>query len=162
MSLTDEQLQAAVDACVQRCCEGNQFAPDLAEFMGIVSQRVTNPFGLSVEDVMVEFKRYCKTRYQFSCAEMFPWRQPVLYYICCDMRAEMLQGNLNDTALEKRAAVHLKTWGEKVRNGQAVPVPRPLLSEKPTPPRKTGDGYGHASAMAILAKMRGANSQTNH
>lgn len=161
-SLTNEQLQAAVDACVQRCCEGNQFAPDLAEFMGIVSQSVTNPFGLSAEDVMVEFDRYCKTRYQHSCAETFPWRQPVLYHICCKLRSEMLQGNLSGMALEKRAVVHLKAWGEKVKSGQLVPAPKPLLSEKPTGPRKAGDGYGHAAAMALLAKMRGSKPQTNH
>lgn len=161
LSLTDKQLQAAVNACIKRCCEGNAYAPDLSEFMSIVSQSVTNPFGLRPEDVMVEFKRYCKTRYQFSCAETFPWRQPVLYWICCDMRAEMVQGNLNDIELEKRAVEHLKVWGEKVRNGQQVPEPKPLLSEKPMPRRNAGDGLGHASAMAILEKLRRCKPQTN-
>lgn len=162
MSLNDEQLQAAVDACVKRCCDGNQFAPDLAEFMGIVSQGVTNPFGLSAEDVMVEFKRYCKTRYQYSCAETFPWRQPVLYWICCDMRSEMLQSNLNDMALEKRATVHLKAWGDKVKSGLKVPEPKPLLSEKASGKRSWDGGYGHQQAMAMLAKIRGGKPQTNH
>ncbi|WP_189388983.1 replication protein P [Buttiauxella sp. B2] len=160
-ALTDEQLQVAVNACVQRCCDGNAFAPDLAEFMAIVSQSVTNPFGLSAEDVMIEFNRYCKKRYQYSCPETFPWSQPVLYWICCVMRREMLQNNLNEMALEKRAAVHLKAWGEKVKSGEKIPKPKPLLSEKPTAPRMTGD-YGHKTAMEMLAKLRSVNSQKNY
>lgn len=73
----------------------------------------------------------------------------------------MVQGNLNDIELEKRAVEHLKVWGEKVRNGQQVPEPKPLLSEKPMARRNAGDGVGHASAMAILEKLRGCKPQTN-
>lgn len=159
-ALTNEQLQGAIDACVRRCCNGNQFAPDLAEFMGIVSCEVNNPFGLTAGDVIDEFRRYCRTRHQYSCAETFKWKQPVLYHICCTLRSEMVQRNLNEAELEKRAAVHLKAWSDKVQAGGSVPEPRPLLSEKPSRP-KAEAGSGHAAAMNILARLRGSKPQTN-
>ncbi|WP_395490863.1 replication protein P [Cedecea davisae] len=156
-ALTDQQLQAAVDACVQRCCAGNQFAPDLAEFMGIVSSDVTNPFGLKVEEVITEWRRYCRTRHQYSCPETFNWKQPVLYHICCTLRSEMIDRNLNDIEIEKRAVVHLKAWSDKVRAGGKVPEPRPLLSEKPTGRRTHDGGTGRAEVLAILEKLRHTN-----
>lgn len=160
-ALTDSQLQGALDACIRRCCNGNHFAPDLAEFMGIVSCEVNNPFGLTVGDVMNEFKRYNSEKYKFSCAETFKWKQPVLYHICCILRSEMLQRSLGDSELEKRAAVHLKAWSDKVLAGGSVPEPRPLLSEKPGNRKAWDGGAGHQQAMAILAKLRGGKPQTN-
>nr|WP_301281560.1 replication protein P [Cedecea davisae] len=156
-ALTDQQLQSAVDACVQRCCAGNQFAPDLAEFMGIVSSDVTNPFGLKVEEVITEWRRYCRTRHQYSCPETFNWKHPVLYHICCTLRSEMIQRNLNDIEIEKRASVHIKAWSDKVRAGGKVPEPKPLLSEKPTGRRTHDGGTGRAEVLAILEKLRHTN-----
>lgn len=129
----------------------------LAEFMGIVSSDVTNPFGLKVEEVIAEWRRYCRTRSQYSCPETFNWKQPVLYHICCTLRSEMIQRNLSDMEIEKRAAVHLKTWSDKVRSGGKVPEPRPLLSEKPTGRRTHDGGTGRAEALAILEKLRCSN-----
>ncbi|MBN1085773.1 replication protein [Erwinia aphidicola] len=125
--------------------------------MAIASKSISNHFGLEVQDVMDEFRRYCRDRYLHSCAETFPWRQPVLYWICCDMRSEMNQRNLTTPELEKRAAHHLKTWAQKVDRGEAVPVPVPLLSEKPRAKAQSGPGPGHAAAMAMLSRIRSKN-----
>lgn len=125
--------------------------------MAIASKTASNHFGLEVQDVMDEFKRYGNERYLHSCAETFPWRQPVLYWICTTMRSEMYQRNLGDQELEKRAAHHLKTWAQKVDRGESVPVPVPLLSEKPRAKAQSGPGPGHAAAMALLSKIRGKN-----
>lgn len=141
--------------------EGNRFAPDLADFLTYVNVSNRNGFDLDVPAVMAEFHRYCRDRHQHSCPETFPWKQPVLYWICCDMRSEMLQRNLSEVELEKRAAHHLKTWAQKVSEGQTVPEPRPLLSEKPRAKAMSGSGEGHASAMAMLSRIRANKSNVN-
>lgn len=77
------------------------------------------------------------------------------------MRSEMLQRNLSEVELEKRAAHHLKTWAQKVSEGQTVPEPRPLLSEKPRAKATSGSGEGHAAAMAMLRKIRSNKPDMN-
>lgn len=156
--LSDSQVKSAIGECMRQCLvEGNRFAPDLSDFLTYVSMSNRNGFGLEVQDVMDEFRRYCRDRYLHSCAETFPWRQPVLYWICCDMRSEMNQRNLTTPELEKRAAHHLKTWAQKVDRGEAVPIPVPLLSEKPRAKAQSGPGPGHVAAMAMLSRIRSKN-----
>ena len=157
-ALTDQQLQGVVDQCITRCCEGNTFAPDLAEFMAMASESAGNPFGLEVADVMSEFSRYNRNRLCYSCAETFPWRQPVLFWIVCDLRREMYQRNLSEMEVEKRADVHLKAWAEKIRQGETVPEPKPLLSEKPVAAARNTSGDGHAAAMRMLDRIKSRNA----
>lgn len=160
-ALTDQQIQQAIAACVQRCWDGNSYAPDLADFMAIVSQVSANAFGLTAEDVMDEFRKYNRDKYRHSCAETYPWRHDVLYWIVCDLRREMIQKDLNDVELEKRAGKHLKRWAEKVKAGETIPKPVPLLSEKASEIKRGAPGAGHSAAMEMLARLRSGKPNTN-
>ena len=142
--------------------EGNQFAPDLADFLAYVSKTCRNGLGVNVDDVMREFNGYCKNRYQYSCAETYPWRHPVMYWICCDLRSEMIQRNLSTPEVERLAKKKLASWVTRHEAGEVIPMPKPLLSEKPRAKAKGVPGEGHAAAMSLLAKMRGGKPQTNH
>ncbi|MCR0998681.1 replication protein P [Serratia rubidaea] len=160
-ALTDKQIQQAIAACVQRCWDGNSYAPDLADFMSIVSHSSANAFGITAEDVMDEFRKYNRDRCLHSCPETYPWKQDVLYWIVCDLRREMIQKNLSEIELERRASKHLKRWAEKIQAGGTVPKPVPLLSEKASNARRGTPGAGHSAAMEMLARLRGCKPNTN-
>ncbi|MFV8851576.1 replication protein P [Serratia fonticola] len=160
-ALTEQQVDQAITACVQRCWDGNSYAPDLAEFMSIVSQSTAKALGMTADDVMEEFKKYNKDRYLHSCAETYPWRHDVLYWIVCDLRREMIQKNLNDAELERQAEKHLKRWAEKVKAGEQIPKPVPLLSEDVSKRGKGTPGAGHSAAMAMLARLKNGKPHTD-
>ncbi|MEQ9887632.1 replication protein P [Pectobacterium zantedeschiae] len=159
--LSDAQIKSGIGECIRQCfVEGNRYAPDLSDFLSYVSAGAKNSFGLNVTDVMTEFRKYCRTRGQYSCAETYPWRHAVLYWICCDLRVEMIQRNLNDVEIERSAGKKLAAWVSKVATGEVVPEPKPLLSENIQKHKKGKPGEGYAAAMGILSKLRGSKPNT--
>lgn len=129
--------------------------------MAIVSQSSANIFGLTVDDVMEEFRKYNRNKYLHSCAETYLWRHDVLYWVICDLRREMIQKNLSEVELERRADKHLKRWAEKVRAGDTIPKPVPLLSEKASEIKRGTPGAGHSAAMEMLKRLRSGKPNTN-
>ncbi|MEX0632797.1 hypothetical protein M8494_14740 [Serratia ureilytica] len=79
---SDDQLAYAARRCMERCSAGNHWPPDLAEFTAIVGECTTNPFGLSADDVMTEYRRWRNESWRFDGADSFDWRHPVLFQIC--------------------------------------------------------------------------------
>jgi len=118
-------------------------------------------FGLTVDDVMEEFRKYNRNKYLHSCAETYPWRHDVLYWVICDLRREMIQKNLSEVELERRADKHLKRWAEKVRAGETIRMPVPLLSENVSEMKRGAPGEGHSAAMEILKRLRSGKPNTN-
>jgi hypothetical protein len=141
--------------------EGNRFAPDLSDFLTYVSSSTKHGLGIGADQVMEEFHGYCKNRSRYSCAETYPWKHPVLYWICCDLRAEMHQRNLTDGELEKLAKKKLAAWGAKVQAGETIPEPKPLLSEDVSKRGKGTPGAGHSAAMAMLARLKSGKPHTD-
>lgn len=160
--LSDAQIKSGIGECMRQCLvEGNKFAPDLSDFLAYVSSSTKHGLGIDVDEVMQEFNAYCKNRSRYSCAETYPWKHPVFYWICCDLRSEMIQKNLTSGELEKLAKKKLNAWGAKVQAGESIPDPVPLLSEKASSRKRGAPGAGHSAAMEMLKRLRSGKPNTN-
>lgn len=51
---------------MDRCAVGNTWPPDLAEFVSLTSESGANPFGLTSDRVMSEYRRWRNESYRFS------------------------------------------------------------------------------------------------
>ncbi|HDL6893881.1 TPA: replication protein [Yersinia enterocolitica] len=160
--LSAEQLASAAQACVERCISGNHWPPDLAEFLAIVGMGGGNPFGLTRNDVMTEFKRYCRDRGDYDSAEMFTWSQPVLYWICTELRKRMIDLRLSEVEVEKLAGLTLKTWAEKIAAGGEVPRPTLRLEDKRRPRPAWMDAYNKIKESAANSKAAGQGEDISH
>ena len=129
-SLTRSQIEAVGAACVARCRRGNDWPPDLAEFLKLAGDAGINAFGLTTADVMAEFWNWRKESYRYESSEGYPWRHPVLYQICIDMRRSGTEGRLNAIELEKLAARLLMKWEKSVELGLSVPEIRAQIENK--------------------------------
>ncbi|MCA6954801.1 replication protein P [Pectobacterium polaris] len=136
--LTNDQISKVIAGCLNRCAAGNSWPPDLADFISLVAECGANPFGLGVDDVMAEYRRWRNESYRYSSSTEFPWRQPVLYHICIEMRRVGTERRMTDGELERLAERLLAKWVKKISHGMSVPpVRRQLAAPKhpggPTP-----------------------------
>ncbi|MDN0126881.1 MULTISPECIES: replication protein P [Yersinia] len=153
--LSPAQLDFAAQACVERCINGNHWPPDLAEFLAIIGIGGGNPFGLTRNDVMTEFKRYCRDRDYYSSAEMFPWRQPVLYWICTELRQRMIDYRLSEVEVEKLAGITLNSWAERIAAGGEIPRPTLKLEDKQRTRPAWMNAYNERKENAVNSKSAG-------
>ena len=79
--MTEQQIRLVCQQCMERCAMGNTWPPDLAEFVSLVSESGANPFGLTSEQVMAEYRRWRNESYRYSGSDKYPWPQPVLYVV---------------------------------------------------------------------------------
>nr|WP_158256809.1 replication protein P [Pectobacterium versatile] len=136
--MTPEQLQQICAGCLERCAAGNSWPPDLAEFMSLAAECGANPFGLNIADMMAEYKRWRNESYRYSSSTEFPWRQPVLYHICIEMRRAGVEKRMTAGELERLAERLLAKWVKNISHGMSIPpVRRQLAAPKhpggPTP-----------------------------
>lgn len=120
---------------MERCASGNHWPPDLAEFTSILGEYSANPLGLQVADVMDEYWRYARDHWRYDTAEKFPWKHPVLYQICPELRREGARRNLPQKELEGLAKRLLSKWIKHVDMGLSVP---PIRRKLAAPERPTG------------------------
>ncbi|MFQ6256098.1 replication protein P [Yersinia enterocolitica] len=160
--LSPAQLASAAQICVDRCINGNHWPPDLAEFLAIVGLGGCNPFGLTRSDVMAEFKRYCRDRDYHGSAEMFPWRQPVLYWICTELRQRMIDYRLSEVEVEKLAGITLNSWSERIAAGGEVPRPTLKLEDKERTRPAWMDAYNKSKESAANSKAAGQGEDISH
>ena len=141
--LSEYQLSGVMDACITRCMSGNSWPPDLAEFISMVSSvsAERNPFGVSIQDLSVEFRWYCRDRGMYDSAELFPWTHAVMYWICTDVRQRMIQYRLTEQEVEKALKQKLDHWCQRVADGGQVPKPVLRLSDKTRPKPAWMDYY---------------------
>lgn len=134
-SLSDHQLARIGDCCIQRCIDGNPWAPDLAEFMSMIGETQESPFGITIEKLQDEFKRYCRERGYYDSAELFPWVEPkpLMYWICTAVRQRMVRYNLSEADVEKALRKELHVWTAKIAAGEQVPVPATRIENKTRP-----------------------------
>jgi hypothetical protein len=104
---------------------GNTWPPDLAEFVSLVSESGANPFGLTSDRVMTEYRRWRNESYRYSGSDKYPWPQPVLYHICIEMRRTGVERQMTEGELKKLAEKLLTKWTKHVSNGLSVPPPSP-------------------------------------
>lgn len=96
-SMSEAQITLVCSQCMERCAAGNTWPPDLAEFVALVSASGANPFNLTSESVMAEYKRWRNESYRYSGSDKYPWKQDVLYHICIEMRRTGVERNLTET-----------------------------------------------------------------
>lgn len=137
-SLTSAQTRSVCNAIVARCKAGNSWPPDLAEFVTLVADISGNALGLRTADVMAEYKRWRNESYRYDSSEQFPWRHPVLYQICTEMRRSGVERQMTQTELEALAASQLAKWEKHLADGHPIPPVRkqiaaPRHAPGPTP-----------------------------
>ncbi|WP_231604227.1 replication protein P [Brenneria goodwinii] len=154
-SMTSDQITSVCNGCIARCASGNSWPPDLADFVLIATECRVNPFGLNVDDVMAEYKRWRNESYRYSGSEKFPWRHPVLYHICIEMRRAGVERRMTAGELERLAERLLTKWVKTVNNGMSIPpIRRQLAAPKhpagPTPAQLMYEEYLRKKAEGLI------------
>ncbi|HDR2628073.1 TPA: replication protein [Enterobacter cancerogenus] len=150
-SMTEGQIKLVCQQCMDRCAVGNTWPPDLAEFVSLVSESGANPFGLTSDRVMSEYRRWRNESYRFSGSDKYPWPQPVLYHICIEMRRTGVERQMTEGELKKLAEKLLTKWTKHVNNGLSVPPIRRQLAAPqhpagPTPAQLLMEEYQRRKA----------------
>lgn len=150
-SMTEQQISLVCQQCMEKCAAGKTWPPDLAEFVALVSESGANPFGLTSEAVMAEYKRWRNESYRYSGSDKFPWGQPVLYHICIEMRRTGVERKMTEPELKRQAEKLLTKWTKHVQNGFSIPpVVRQLAGPKaptgPTPAQLLKEEYERRKA----------------
>ncbi|EPT6607119.1 replication protein P, partial [Escherichia coli] len=74
--MTEQQIRQICRRCMDRCRAGETWPPDLAEFVALISESGANPFGLTVDAVMEEYRRWRNESWRYDGSDKYPWPQP--------------------------------------------------------------------------------------
>ena len=132
-SMTPSQMTNVCKACVERCAAGNSWPPDFAEFVGLVAEVGGGRLNLTVKNVLDELTRWRNESYRYSSSEKFPWRHPVLYHICIEIRRLGIERRLTEGEQERLAARLLQKWEKKIAAGFSVPPIRRQIAAPKAP-----------------------------
>nr|DAF90437.1 MAG TPA: replication protein P [Myoviridae sp. ctdyF5] len=154
-SMTEKQITMVCNQCMERCAAGNSWPPDLAEFVSLVSESGANPFSLTSDAVMAEYKRWRNESYRYSGSDKYPWPQPVMYHICVEMRRTGVERRMTENELQRLAEKLLTKWTKHVQNGFSIPpVVRQLAGPKapagPTPAQLLMEEYKRRKAAGFI------------
>lgn len=151
-SLTSAQTTSVCNAMVARCKAGNSWPPDLAEFVTLVADTSGNALGLRTADVMAEYSHWRNESYRYDSSEQFPWRHPVLYQICTEMRRTGVERQMTQSELEALAAMQLAKWEKHVADGHQIPPVRKQIAAPRHAPGPTPAQLLKAQAEAAKSK----------
>ncbi|EKE6967117.1 replication protein [Escherichia coli] len=135
--MTEQQIRLVCRQCMDRCRAGETWPPDLAEFVALISESGANPFGLTVDAVMEEYRRWRNESWRYDGSDKYPWPQPVLYHICLEMRTRGIERQMTESELKRLAERLLTKWTKNVGNGMSVPPVRRQLEGPKHPPGPT-------------------------
>lgn len=135
---------------VARCAAGNSWPPDLAEFVTLVADVVGTTLGLTVSNVMDEYRKWRNESYRYSSSTKYPWRHPVLYYICTDMRRIGVERQMTERELEGLAGSLLAKWEKSASEGKPIPPVRLQVA----PPRHPAGPTPAELLKAQAAKLK--------
>jgi hypothetical protein len=143
------------NALVARCKAGNSWPPDLAEFVTLVADSGGGLLGLTTSDVMAEYKRWRNESYRYSCSEEFPWRHPVLYQICTELRRTGVERQMTERELEGLAGQQLAKWEKCLAEGKPIPPVRkqiaaPCHPSGLTPAQQLHEEYKRRKAAGMI------------
>ncbi|EBJ0776689.1 replication protein [Salmonella enterica] len=127
-NLTNARMTSVCNAMVARCATGNSWPPDLAEFVTLVAECDGGALGVRVSDVMSEYRRWRNESYRYDSSEQFPWRHPVLYQICTELRRTGVERQMTEKELEVLAAKELAKWEARVESGMPIPPVRKQIA----------------------------------
>lgn len=136
--MTSDQLTRVCNACIERCTAGSTWPPDFAEFVALVAEAGGGKLGLTVSDVNAEYQRWKSESWRYGSSELFPWKHPVLYHICVEMRREGVERRLTQPEMDKLAAKKLTNWEKRIAAGYSIPpirrqIAAPVRPDGPTP-----------------------------
>ena len=154
-NLTSDQMTSVCNALVARCAEGDSWPPDLAEFVSMVADCCGGRLGLKVEDVMTEFWKWRRLSFRYPSSESYPWKHPVLYQICTEMRRTGVERQMTTPELEGLAARQLVKWEKHVAGGGKIPPVRKQLEAPrhptgPTPAQMLQEEYRRRKAAGLI------------
>ena len=134
-TLSDQQLDGLFKFCIDRCMNGNPWPPELSDVIVALSDDSVkqNPFGISFDVMLTDWKRYCRDRGMYDSAEMYPYRHHVQYWIFTDIRRKMIDLRMTEPEVEKALKKSLLEWSEKVAAGGKIPKPTLRLADKSKP-----------------------------
>lgn len=132
-SMTNAQMTNVCNACIERCAGGNSWPPDFAEFVQLVAEAGGGLLGFKTSDVLAEYDRWKNKSWKYNSSEAFPWRHPVMYHICVEMRREGVERRLTQPEMEKLAGKKLQQWEKKIAAGYSVPPIRRQIAAPTTP-----------------------------
>ncbi len=117
--------------------QAKPFLPSPGQFVAWCKDEM-RAFGLSVDDVMAEFRQWQRLIFKYPSSEHYPWPQPVLYHICLELRRRSTDGQLSEKELKVVAVEVLAYWEKRVDAGQPIPpvrrsLPAPKAEQGPTP-----------------------------
>ncbi|EPK6472059.1 replication protein P [Klebsiella variicola] len=153
-SMSEAQITLVCRQCMERCAAGSTWPPDLAEFVALVSASGANPFSLTSDAVMAEYKRWRNDSYRYSGSDKYPWKQDVLYHIYIEMRRTGVERNLTEGELKKLAENLLTKWTKHLANGFSIPPIRQQLAAPrhpagPTPAQILMEEYKRRKAAGL-------------
>ncbi|MEA1064714.1 replication protein P [Erwinia sp. HR93] len=143
------------NSLVNRCAGGNSWPPSLAEFVALVADAGGGRLGLTTSDIMAEYTRWRNESYRYDSSEAFPWRHPVLYQICTEMRRTGVERQLTQGEMEGLAARQLAKWEKHLTEGKPIPPVRkqiaaPRHPSGPTPAQLLLEEYKRRKAAGLV------------
>ena len=115
----------------------------------LVADVVGTALGLTAENVMEEYRNWRNESYRYDSSTKYPWRHPVLYHICTDMRRIGVERQMTPRELEGLAATLLAKWEARVADGTPIPPVRLAVA----PPRHPA---GPTPAQVLKAQAEAA------
>lgn len=154
-SLTSDQMASVCNSLVSRCAGGNSWPPSLAEFVALVADAGGGRLGLTTSGIMAEYTRWRNESYRYDSSEVFPWRHPVLYQICTEMRRTGVERQLTQGEMEGLAARLLAKWEKHLTEGKPIPPVRkqiaaPRHPSGPTPAQLLLEEYKRRKAAGLV------------
>lgn len=154
-SLTSDQMKNVCNSLVSRCSGGNTWPPSLAEFVALVADAGGGRLGITTSEVMSEYHRWRNESYRYDSSESFPWRHPVLYQICTELRRTGVERQMTPAELESFAAVQLAKWEKHLAEGKPIPPVRkqiaaPQHPSGPTPAELLIQEYKRRKKLGII------------
>lgn len=155
INLTETQIKNICDALVRRCSGGNTWPPSLAEFISLAADTGGSRVGLTTSDVMAEYKRWRNESYRYDSAAAFPWKHPVLYQICSELRRTGVERQMTQNELEALAARQLAQWEKHLNDGLPIPPVRSQIAAPcpypgPTPAQLLKAEYDRRKAAGFI------------
>lgn len=155
-----------VDAGMRRARQHElPYLPSPGQFIGWCHEETAIMIGLpQAEEVMKEFKRYCQDKSLYESPELFTWTSDIMYWLCTEMRHDMLERNLNRQEIEKLCDRLLRDWSKRLQAGEDIPPPVVRIENKARPQSTVDElGLGNEEVKKrgadMLARIRAKNGK---
>lgn len=112
-------------------------------------KEASGSLGVTAEEVLSEFKKWRNESFRYDNSEKYPWRHPVLYHICIELKRIGYERQLTPAELEKEAGKQLAKWEKRVADGKPVPPVRRALAAPACNPER-----GPTPAQLLMAEYQ--------